>query len=327
MHMGRPNFHSGTGESAGPCHGDDCQKKDVILNVDAATKAQRSTSLRVPQMDCADEVAAVEQAFKGMTGVATVQVKLMNKSVAVSHADSVTPDHLVARLKRQGLAASLLESDSSPDHVDNESQKPRLIAVALSGVLTGVGLLLQWSDVKPDALRIAVFLGAIISGGWFIAPKAFRAVRRLALDMNVLMTVAVIGAAAIGEWSEGAAVVFLFALSELLEAVSLSRARRAVQTLLKLTPEVALVKRGNDYAEVPVEHVAIGEQIAIKSGAKIPLDGKVIAGVSSINQAPITGESMPVEKAVGDPVFAGTINGDGNLEILVLKGHTDTTLA
>lgn len=145
--------------------------------------------------------------------------------------------------------------------------------------------------------------------------------------MNVLMTVAVIGAAAIGEWSEGAAVVFLFALSEALEAFSLNRARRAIQALLKLAPETALVKRGSEIKEVPAQEVNVGEIISIRAGAKVPLDGEVVAGESTINQAPITGESMPVEKKSGDQVFAGTINTEGSLEVRVTKAHAETMLS
>jgi Zn2+/Cd2+-exporting ATPase len=176
-------------------------------------------------------------------------------------------------------------------------------------------------------VTIALFLAAIISGGWFIAPKAIAATRRLAPDMNLLMTIAVLGAAGIGEWPEGAAVAFLFALSELLESFSVARARRAIKSLLKLAPQTALLKDGDRFDEVPVEEVHIGNIIAVKSGARVPLDGAIVHGNSSIDQAPITGESMPVEKTQGDQVFAGTINGEGSLEVRVTKNYSDTTLS
>jgi Cd2+/Zn2+-exporting ATPase len=129
------------------------------------------------------------------------------------------------------------------------------------------------------------------------------------------MTIAVLGAASIGEWSEGAAVAFLFALSELLESFSVARARRAIQSLLKLAPQSALLKDGDRFNEVPVEKVHVGDIIAVKSGARVPLDGAIVNGNSSVDQAPITGESMPVEKKQGDQVFAGTINGEGSLDV------------
>jgi Cd2+/Zn2+-exporting ATPase len=141
------------------------------------------------------------------------------------------------------------------------------------------------------------------------------------------MTVAVIGALAIHEWSEGAAVTFLFALSETLEAFSLARARKAVQALMQLTPETALLQDGDNFREVLVAEVPVGATVAVKSGSRIPLDGEVTKGESAVNQAPITGESMPVEKARGDAVFAGSINGEGSLEIRTTKAYTETTIA
>jgi Cd2+/Zn2+-exporting ATPase len=141
------------------------------------------------------------------------------------------------------------------------------------------------------------------------------------------MTVAVIGAIIIGEWAEAAAVTFLFALSELLESYSVSRARRAIESLMELSPLTALVKRNGEVTEVDLSEVARDEIIVIKSGAKVPLDGIVTDGSSSINQAPITGESLPVEKNEGDQVFAGTINGEGSLEATVTGKAGETTLA
>ena len=145
--------------------------------------------------------------------------------------------------------------------------------------------------------------------------------------MNLLMTIAVIGAAVIGQWSEAAAVTFLFGLSELLESFSVARARRAIQSLMKLAPETAWLKTDEAFSEVPVAQVTAESIITVKSGARVPLDGAVIAGTSTVNQAPITGESMPVEKKAGDTVFAGTINGEGSLEVRVTKAYADTTLA
>ena len=234
---------------------------------------------------------------------------------------------MIRAIGKAGLKASVQRGDEHEEEASGSAQRARLIAVVVSGIFTGIGLLMQWQNIAAPYGRIVAFVIAIITGGWFIAPKTWRALRQRSLDMNVLMTVAVIGAALIGEWSEAAAVVFLFALSELLEAFSLNRARRAIQALLKLAPQTALVKRDNDFKELPVQEVNVGEIISIRSGAKVPLDGEVTTGESSINQAPITGESMPVEKKPGDPVFAGTINTEGSLEVRVTKPYSETTLA
>ena len=146
--------------------------------------------------------------------------------------------------------------------------------------------------------------------------------------MNVLMTVAVAGAWIIGESAEAAAVVFLFALSELLEAWAATRARRAVTALLELSPDTAIIRSADgSEKEVPVSEVAIGTEMVVKSGSRIALDGEVVSGFSTVDQAPITGESVPVDKAAGDPVFAGTVNGEGSLRVRVTKMAGDSTLA
>lgn len=275
-------------------------------------------------MDCADEVDAVEKALKPLPGVKDVLVELMRGTVAIDHDDSISSEQLIAALSKAGLKSSL--KHDSPAESSN-TQRWRLVSVVLAGLLTGIGLILQWRSLASPALLITIFSCGIITGGWFVFPKALGALRRKSLDMNVLMGVAVIGAAAIGEWSEGAAVVFLFALSELLESFSVGRARRAIQALMKLSPETALLKREGTFEEVPVDQVKVEDVIAVKSGSRVPLDGQVLSGNSAINQAPITGESLPVEKNPGDTVFAGTINGQGALEVRVTKLSSDTTLA
>ena len=323
--MPQPNRHTHREDEGGGCHGEQC-KPNLTVKLNSTGTAQESTTLHINGMDCADEVAALEQVFKPVAGIKKLDVNLMGRTATIAHDSTVSERDLIGLVAKAGLKATPADSEDE-EHVDESNQRQRTISVAVSGGLTGIGLLLQWLKVEPEGMRIGVFVGAIVAGGWFIFPKAFRALSRRALDMNVLMTVAVIGAAVLGEWSEAAAVVFLFALSELLEAFSLNRARRAVQSLLTLAPETALVQRGDKFVEAPVEQVAIGEHINIRSGAKVPLDGNVVFGESSINQAPITGESMPVQKKVGDPVFAGTINGEGSLDVIVTKGHSDTTLA
>ncbi len=149
----------------------------------------------------------------------------------------------------------------------------------------------------------------------------------MSLDINVLMLVAVIGAMIIGEWSEGATVTFLFAFAQILEARSMDRARNAIRALMDLTPPEAVVRRDGHETRVRVDDVRLGEILLVKPGEKIPLDGVVVSGTSPVNQAPITGESLPVEKSAGDDVFAGTINGYGALDIRVTHLRQDTTLA
>ncbi len=214
------------------------------------------------------------------------------------------------------------------EHGHDDTRLPRTFLVAASGTLTGVGLFLGWLNVGPEWLRTVAFALATLAGGMLVFPAAWKALLARRLDMNVLMTVAVAGAWIIGEHAEAAAVVFLFALSELLESWAATRARRAVTALLELSPPTAIVI-GDDGSEreFPVAEVAVGAEIRIRSGSRIALDGEVIAGASSVDQAPITGESVPVDKAPGDPVFAGTVNGEGSLTVRVTKAAGDSTLA
>jgi len=200
-------------------------------------------------------------------------------------------------------------------------------SLVLSGILVGIALLGRWALTAPAWVMQSLFGAAMLAGGWFLVPKAWRALCRLRPDMNLLMLIAVIGASAIGEWAEAATVVFLFGLAEWLEGWAERRSHRAVEALLELAPKIAAVKRDGRFVEVSVEEVKPGELIAVKSSMNIPLDGEVVAGESAVNQAPITGESVPVDKKSGDGVFAGTINGEGSLEIRVAKAAGDTTLA
>ena len=312
----------GGGESSGAI----ATSQTIALNPHAACDGL--TTLRVAGMDCPDEIAAIERVLKPLDGVGEVKVNLMAGTATIAHETSVTPEQLIQAIGTAGLKTSpMADTHGAEDEHSDSSRRIRMVSVIVSGVFTGVSLLLQWQNLFTPYGKIAAALIAILASGWLILAKALRALRHFSLDMNVLMSVAVIGAAAIGEWTEAAAVVFLFALSELLEGFSVGRARRAIQALLELTPDTALVKRGDQIQEVRVEEVKVDETLIIKSGARVPLDGVVTSGESAINQAPITGESMPVEKKSGDTVFAGTINGEGSLEAKVTKAFTDTTLA
>ncbi|SKA86301.1 Cd2+/Zn2+-exporting ATPase [Prosthecobacter debontii] len=214
------------------------------------------------------------------------------------------------------------------EHGHDETSLPRNFLVAASGVLLALGLLLQWLQAQSFTLTLLCFASATGVGALLVVPPAWKALTHGRLDMNVLMTVAVSGAWMVGEGAEGAAVVFLFALSELLESWSVGRARRAIASLLKLAPEVAYVRQADgSYKEMPVGKVEAGIEIQVRSGDRIPLDGEIVSGASSVNQAPITGESMPVEKKPGDHVYAGTINGEGTLKIRVTKRVNDSMLA
>jgi Cd2+/Zn2+-exporting ATPase len=203
----------------------------------------------------------------------------------------------------------------------------RLRLVAASGAALLVGLALQqiWGASGP--LSWLPFLVSVVCAGVFTVKRAWLSARSGVLDINVLMAVAVVGAVAIGEWSEGASVVFLFGLAQLLETRAMDRARGAIRALMDLAPTDALVRRGGQELTLGVDDVVVGDVVVIRPGEKIPLDGRVQAGQSDVNQAPVTGESLPADKGPGDEVFAGTINGHGALDVIVTRLRRDSTLA
>lgn len=197
---------------------------------------------------------------------------------------------------------------------------------AIAGLALAAGLVLELSGAAPAAGR-ALLLVAVGVGGYANAKKAFYSLQRLSFNMSVLMTVAVLGALAIDEWEEAATVAWLYAVSELLESWTLHRARRSIASLLAMAPRVARVLRDGQEVEVPVEAVAVGDRLLVRPGERIPVDGRILAGRSALDESAITGESIPAEKGPGDEVFAGTVNTFGALEIEVTRRAEETTLA
>ncbi|HEX2325349.1 MAG TPA: heavy metal translocating P-type ATPase, partial [Chloroflexota bacterium] len=207
-----------------------------------------------------------------------------------------------------------------------------LVAVVLSGVALGLGFIGVWR-AWPEQVTTALFLVSILAGAVEIVPRGLRGVlRERSLDINFLITLAVLGAVLLGEYGEGATVVFLFALGEALEGITMARTRRAIEALMAIAPETAQVKAppgAPDGAErtVRAEAVPVGSIVVVRPGDRIPLDGVVVEGRSVVDQAPITGESVPVDRAPGDAVFGGTINGAGYLEVRTTRPFAENTLS
>ncbi len=280
---------------------------------------------RVDGLDCHEEVALLERHLRHLPGLERFSADVMSGRLRVAH-DSA---RLSAAQVAEAVAATGMRAwleHEQPVAASIGSGRRRVVAVAASGALFAAGLL-------ADALHLPAWTApglyglSIAAAASLTARRALAAARSRSLDINVLMLVAVAGALALGEWSEASAVIFLFALAQWLETRSMERARRAIRSLMELTPGDALVRRGDVERRVSLDEVAVGDTLVVRPGERIALDGVVAAGASEVNQAPITGESMPVEKSAGAEVFAGSVNGHGALEVRVTRLRGDTTMA
>jgi len=306
----------------------------------------RTEDFRVVGLDCAEEVAALRKALADAPGVHRLDFDILNARMSVAFdGDAITPDEIVARVAKTGLKAIPWAERMEDQNQSWWADHGRLVTTAVSGTLLAAGFVVHWvlHGSFIDALTsghgvaghrfplaaVAIYLAAMAAGAWYLAPRALGAARRLQPDMNLLMLVAAVGAVVIGEWFEGATVVFLFSVALLLEHWSVGRARRAIGALLDLTPPTArtVCPHHGDVHEVGVDEVDVGAVCVVRPGERIPLDGAVTKGATTVNQAPITGESAPVPKTVGDEVYAGTINEGGAIEFEVTRPADDTTLA
>ncbi len=279
------------------------------------------TVFKISGADCSDEVNAITKALSEV-GVKSVAVNLVAATATVHHSREISAQRIQAAIESTGV--KVVEEENLNFLSTN---KQRVLLIAASGVLLAIGLAFEWTTKLSDALSLTIFGAATLVSGILVFPRAYRAAKQRSLDMNVLMSIAVIGAFAIKEYSEAATVVFLFSLAELLEAFSIARARQAIRAVMKLTPQIALVKKGDALITLPVLEVNIDDLIVVRPGDSFPLDGLVVEGTSFVNQAPLTGESVPVDKKAGDQVFAGTVNEGGALTVRVTKAFQDTKIS
>jgi len=286
--------------------------------------ADKRAVYRVQGFSCANCAAKFEKNVKKISTVRDAKVNFGASKLTVIGEASIE------QLEEAGAFEGLkVYPESERRTVESQpfwSRKAAAITL-ISALLLAAGWLLGMRFGEHSAVSTLAYAASIAIGGHSLFIKGLRSLVKLNFNMNTLMTVAIAGAAAIGEWVEGAVVVILFAISEALESYSMERARRSIRALMDLAPKEALVRRDGKELVVPVEDVDIGDIMIVKPGQKIAMDGNVVSGVSAVNQAAITGESIPVEKAAGDRVFAGTLNGEGVLEVEVTRRAEDTTIS
>ena len=281
---------------------------------------------KVEGMDCHEEVAILQKRLGKLAGLEGISADVLQRRLTITYDAAKLNTSAIAEAVAQTGMRAWLEHEAPVGPAP--SAATRRLFVILSGVLVAAGIAGEFAGADRR-LVVAAYGLAIASGGFYSVRRALHAARSLALDINVLMLVAVAGAMVLGEWGEGASVVFLFALAQLLEARAMDRARGAISALMDLTPVEAFVRdvASGELRRRPVDAIAVGDTVVVRPGDKIPLDGEVTAGESHVNQAPVTGESLPVEKRRDDDVYAGTINGRGSLDVRVTRLRGDSTLA
>jgi Cd2+/Zn2+-exporting ATPase len=277
---------------------------------------------RVEGMDCNEEVVILERRLRPLAGMEALSADLVGQRLHVSYdAAKLTTAAIVDAVGQTGMRMWL--EHEGPGASGPDVRLRFWLTVASGGAILAALVASLWS---PE-LAVALFISGTLAGGVLPARRALVALRMRTVDINVLMVIAVIGAMALGEWLEGASVVFLFALAQWLEVRTLERARQAIRALVELSPREAIVKRNGAEIRLPVEAISVGAEIIVRPGDKVPLDGRVLSGHGDVNEAPITGESLPVDKGPGDEVYAGSINGRGSLDLEVIRIGRDTRLA
>ncbi|MDX6152799.1 heavy metal translocating P-type ATPase [Marinococcus sp. PL1-022] len=286
--------------------------------------AEAGEAYNIYGMDCGSCAATVSKHFAQLDGVRDVQVQFATGKMTLDH--ELSQETVKEEVRRLGFDAAPVAERRASSGQPEASPLRGMANTIISGGLLLAGIASSLTPA-PALISIILYLLVIVVGGYKPAKSAYFAIKSRSLDMNVLMMGAAIGAPLIGEYFEGALVVWLFALGNALQQYSVAKTRKSISHLMDLAPAEAWVKAGDTWARRPVEEVRLGQTMLIKPGEKIPLDGTIREGTSMVDQSPITGESLPIDKASGDKVYAGTLNDFGSLEVEVTARPEDTTLA
>jgi Cd2+/Zn2+-exporting ATPase len=279
--------------------------------------------LHIEGMDCEDETALIEKKMKSLKGLASFRVDLMSQTLRVQYDPSLlSVQEIIKSIAETGMKARL-----EKEKVTGRAwwKELKILALITCGVFTVIAFIMEKLGIKTGG--IVLYAVAISAGGYYPARMGIAALRTFTLNIRTLMVAGAIGAVTLGLWEEAAILVFIYSLGDVLEAYAVDRARGALRALMELMPKEAIVRRNGEELTLPVEEVRRGEIIIVRPGERIPLDGQVVSGSSAVDEAPITGEPIPVVKEKGAEVFAGTVNQRGMLEVEVTKLSQDTTLA
>ncbi|MFS2070462.1 heavy metal translocating P-type ATPase [Pseudomonas sp. CT11-2] len=322
QHVHGSHDHGGHGDS---CCSSKAAAPSLIKLSETPTAGARLSSFRIEAMDCPTEQTLIQNKLGKLAGVQQLEFNLINRVLGVTH-DLPGTAPIIEAIKSLGMHAEPLEQGvEAPIPVP---EKKPWWPLALSGVGALAAEVIHFTNAAPNWVVAVIALISILSGGLGTYKKGWIALKNLNLNINALMSIAVTGAVLIGQWPEAAMVMFLFTVAELIEARSLDRARNAIGGLMQMAPEQATVQQADgSWVAQPVKNIELGARVRVRPGERIGLDGEVVSGSSTIDQAPITGESLPVEKTVGDKVFAGTINQSGSLEYVVTAAASNSTLA
>lgn len=279
---------------------------------------------RLENLSCANCAMKFEKNIKSLPEVEDASVNFGASKVSV--VGDVTVEDIEKAGAFDGIKVVAIKARKEENQVPFFKRKENVITV-VSFIFLILGIIYSLVYEETHPLAIGLFIVSIAVGGYDMFKGGFANLSRFYFDMKTLMTIAIIGAAIIGEWREGAVVVFLFAVSEALEAYSMNKARQSIGQLMDIAPSTATIRKGQQLIELDTENIQINDVLVVKPGQKIAMDGIVLKGSSAVNQASITGESVPVFKVIGDEVFAGTLNEEGSMEVQVTKRVEDTTIA